>query len=114
MGAALGLKGSLVGGEVFAFDALRCDNSHALPRHLGRRFCGGRRSQANQGMPVKVPAGELSILQLERGTHFQAILCKKKRSTEPLDIREPTRLSITECGEVSTPGAPTREDERQI
>ena len=30
MGAALVLKGNWVEGEVFAFDALRCDNSHAL------------------------------------------------------------------------------------
>ena len=38
VGAALVLKGSRVGGEVFAFDALRCDNSHALARHSGRQF----------------------------------------------------------------------------
>ena len=122
------LKGSRVGGEVFAFDALRCDNSHALARHSGRPFCGEGRIKTDNGMPVKVPAGELSILQLEQGIHFQVILCKKKRSTmkgvcgaswhsklvEPVDIREPTRLSITECGDVGTPQVPTREDERQI
>ena len=33
MGAALVLKGNWVEGEVFAFDALRCDNSHALARY---------------------------------------------------------------------------------
>ena len=79
-------------------------------------------------MPVRVPAGKLSILQLEQGIHFQAILCKKKRSTvkavcgaswhsklvKPLDIQEPTRLSIAECGNAGTPRAPTREDERRI
>ena len=81
VGAALVLKGSRVGGEVFAFDALCCDNSHALARHSGPRFCGRGRSKANNGMPVRVPAGELSILQLEQGIHFQAILCKKKQST---------------------------------
>ena len=32
-------------------------------------------------MTVKVPAGELHVLQLERGVRFQATLCKKKRST---------------------------------
>ena len=33
MGAALVLKGNRVEGEVFAFDALRCDNSHAQARY---------------------------------------------------------------------------------
>ena len=33
---------------------------------------------------------------------------------EPLDIREPARLSITECGDVSTPWVPTREDEQRV
>ena len=33
MGAALVLKGNRVEGEVFTFDALRCDNSHALARY---------------------------------------------------------------------------------
>ena len=79
-------------------------------------------------MPVRVPAGKLSILQLEQEIHFQAILCRKKWSTmravcgafwhsklvEPVDIREPTRLSITECGNVGTPQVPTKEDERQM
>ena len=122
------LKGSRVGGEVFAFNVLRCDNSHALARHSGRRFCSEGRTKTDNGMPVKVPACELSIVQLEQGICFQAILCKRKRSrmkavcgaswhsklVEPLDIQEPTRLSITECGDVSTPRGPTREDERQI
>ena len=94
------LKGSRIGGEVFAFDALRCDNSHALARHSGRQFCGEGRTKTDNGMPVKAPAGELSIRQLEQGIRFQAILCKRKRSTmkavcgaswhsklvEPLDI----------------------------
>ena len=30
---------------------------------------------------------------------------------EPLDVREPTRLSITECGGVSTLRVPAGEDE---
>ena len=38
-GAALVLKGNCVEGEVFAFDALRCDNLHALARYSGRQFC---------------------------------------------------------------------------
>ena len=33
MGAALVLKGNRVEGEVFTFDELRCDNSHALARY---------------------------------------------------------------------------------
>ena len=74
------LKGSREGGEVFAFDALRCDNSHALAHHSGRRGCGEGRIKANNEMTAKVPAGELSVLQLEQGIRFQAILCKKKRS----------------------------------
>ena len=39
MGAALVLKGNRIEGEVFAFDALRCDTSHALARYSGRQFC---------------------------------------------------------------------------
>ena len=39
MGAALVLKGNRVEGEVFAFDTLRCDNSHALARYSGCQFC---------------------------------------------------------------------------
>ena len=72
--------------------------------------------------------GELSVLQLDQEVHFQAIICKKKRSTmkavcgafghsklvEPLDIQEPVRLSITECGDVSTTQVLTTEDGRQI
>ena len=66
---------------MFAFDALRCDNSHALTRYLGRQFCNRGRIKTDNGIPVKVPAGELSILQLEHKIHFQATVCKKKWST---------------------------------
>ena len=103
-GAALVLKGNRVEGEVFAFDALRCNNSHALARYSGRQFCNRGRIKTDNGIPVRVPAGEFSILQLEQEIHFQAIICKKKRSTmkavcgafghsklvEPLDIQNPS------------------------
>ena len=103
-------------GEVFAFDALRCDNSHALARYSGRQFCDRGRIKTDNGIPTKVPAGELSVLQLEQEIHFQATVCKKKRLTmkavygafghsklvEPLDIQEPVRLSITECSDVKS------------
>ena len=128
MGAALALKGNPVEGEVFAFDALRCNNSHALAHYSGRQFCDKGPIKTDNGIPVKVPVGELSVLQLEQEIHFQAIICKKKRSTmkamcgaswhsklvEPLDIQEPTRLSITECGGVSTLQVLTTEGGRQI
>ena len=39
MGAALVLKGNCIEGEVFALDALRCDNSHTLARYSGCQFC---------------------------------------------------------------------------
>ena len=118
------LKGNRVEGEVFAFDALRCDNSHALARYSGRQFCDKGRIKTDNGIPAKVPAGELSVLQLEQEIHFQAIICKKKQSTmkvvcgafghsklvKPLDIQEPVRLSITECGDVSTTQIMTTED----
>ena len=81
MGAALVLKGNCVEGEVFAFDALRCANSHALARYSGRQFCDRGRIKTDNGIPTKVPAGELSVLQLEQEIHFQATVCKKKRST---------------------------------
>ena len=98
------LKGNRVEGEVFAFDALRCDNSHALARYSGRQFCDKGRIKTDNGIPAKVPAGELSVLQLEQEIHFRAIICKKKRSTmkavcgafghsklvEPLDIQNPS------------------------
>ena len=74
-------------------------------------------------MTIKVPASELRVLQLEKGVRFQATLCKWKRSTmravcgaswhsklgEPLDVRETTRLSITDCGEISTQLTPDGE-----
>ena len=126
VGAALVLKGNRVEGEVFAFDELQCDNSHALARYSGCQFCDKGRIKTDNGIPVKAPAGELSVLrlQLEQEIHFQAIICKKKRSTmkavcrafghskliEPLDIQEPVRLSITECGDVSTTQVLTTED----
>ena len=124
MGTALVLKGNRVEGEVFAFDALRCDNSHALARYSGRQFCDKRRIKTDNGIPVKAPAGELSVLQLDQEVHFWATVCKKKRSTmkavcgafghsklvEPLDIQEPVRLSITECSDVSTTQILTTED----
>ena len=108
---------------MFAFDALRCDNSYALAHYSGRQFCDKGPIKTDNGIPVKVPVGELSVLQLEQEIHFQAIICKKKRSTmkamcgaswhsklvEPLDIQEPIRLSITECGSVSTPQVLTTE-----
>ena len=62
---------------MFAFDALCCDNSHALARHSGRRFCGRGRSKASNGMPVRAPAGELSILQVEQGIHFPVIYARR-------------------------------------
>ena len=124
MGAALVLKGNRVEGEVFAFDTLRCNNSQALARYSGRQFCDRGRIKTDNGIPTKVPAGELSVLQLEQEIHFQATVCKKKRSTmkavcgafghsklvEPLDIQEPVRLSITECRDVSTTQVLTTED----
>ena len=81
VGAALVLKGNHMEGEVFAFDALRCDNSHALARYSGRQFCDRGRIKTDNGILTKVPAGELSVLQLEQEIHFQATVCKKKRST---------------------------------
>ena len=95
---------------------------------FGARFCEKGRIKADNGIPVKVPAGKFSVLQLEQELHFQAIICKKKWSTmkavcgaswhsklvEPLDIQEPIRLSITECREFSTLRVLTTEDGRQI
>ena len=109
---------------MFAFDALRCDNSHALARYSGRQFCNKGQIKTDNGIPVKAPAGELSVLQLDQEVHFWATVCKKKRSTmkavcgalghsklvEPLDIQEPVWLSITECSDVSTTQILTTED----
>ena len=95
---------------------------------FGARFCEKGRIKADNGIPVKVPAGKFSVLQLEQELHFQAIICKKKWSTmkavcgaswhsklvEPLDIQEPIRLSITECSDVGTTQIVTMEDGRQI
>ena len=75
------LKGNRVEGEVFSCDALRCNNSHALARYSGRQFCDKGRIKTDNGIPVKAPAGELSVLQLDQEIHFQATVCKKKRST---------------------------------
>ena len=122
------LKGNRIEGEVFAFDALQCDNSHALARYSGRQFCNKGQIKTDNGIPVKTPAGELSVLQLDQEVHFWATVCKKKQSTmkavcgafrhsklvEPLDIQEPVRLSITECSDVSTTQILTTEDGQQI
>ena len=70
VGTALVLKGNHVEGEVFAFDTLRCDNSHALARYSGRQFCDWGRIKTDNRIPTKVPAGELSVLQLEQEIHF--------------------------------------------
>ena len=78
MGAALVLKGKRVEGEVFAFNALRCDNSQALARYSGHQFCNKGRIKTDNGILVKAPAGELSFLQLDQEIHFQATVCKKK------------------------------------
>ena len=75
------LKGNRVEGEVFAFDALRCNNSHALARYSGRQFCDRGQIKMDNGIPTKVLAGEPRVLQLEQEIHFQATGCKKKRST---------------------------------
>ena len=76
-GAALVLKGNRVEGEVFAFNALRCDNSHALARYSGRQFCDRGRIKTDNRIPTKVPAGELSMLQLEQEIHFQATVSRR-------------------------------------
>ena len=116
MGTALVLKGNRAEGEVFAFDALRYDNSHTHARYSGRQFCDKGRIKTDNGIPVKAPVGELSVLQLDQEVHFWATVCKKKRSTmkavygvfghskmvQPLDIQEPVRLSITKCSNIST------------
>ena len=100
VGTALVLKVSCERGEVFAFDALRCDHSHALGRHSGLRICKEGRVKGDNGRTREVPAGERRILQLEWGIRFRGTLCKQKRSTmrmvcgaswhskqgEPLDI----------------------------
>ena len=79
-------------------------------------------------MTIKVPAGELRVLQLKRRVRFQATLCKKNRSMmkavcgaswhsklgEPLDVRETTRLSITNCGEIDTQWTPAGEGARRV
>ena len=57
VGAALVLKGNRMEGEVFAFDALRCDNSHALARYSGRQFCDRGQIKTDNGIPTKVLAG---------------------------------------------------------
>ena len=70
VGTALVLKGNRVEGEVFAFDTLQYDNSHALARYSGRQFCDWGRIKTDNRIPTKVPAGELSVLQLEQEIHF--------------------------------------------
>ena len=50
VGTALVLKGNRVEGEVFAFNALRCDNSHALARYSGRQFCDRGRIKTDNGI----------------------------------------------------------------
>ena len=70
VGAALVLKGSRERGEVFAFDALCCDRSHALGRHSGRRVCGEGRIRADNGMTIKVPAGEPRHTAAGTGNHL--------------------------------------------
>ena len=118
------LKGNRVEGEVFALDALRCNNSHVLAGYSWLQFCDKGRIKTDNRIPVKAAAGELSVLQLDQEVHFWATVCKKKRSTmkavcgafghsklvEPLDIQEPVRLSITECSDVSTTQILTTED----
>ena len=81
IGTALVLKGNRVEGEVFAFDALRCDNSHALARYSGWQFCNRGQMKTDNGIPVKAPGGELSVLQLDQEVQFWATVCKKKWST---------------------------------
>ena len=58
MGAALVLKGNRIEGKVFTFDALRCDNSHALARYSGLQFCNKGSIKTDNGIPVKAPAGD--------------------------------------------------------
>ena len=70
MGAALVLKGNCMEGEVFAFDALRCDNSHTLACYLGCQFCDKGQIKTDNEIPVKAPAGALSVLQLDQEIHF--------------------------------------------
>ena len=112
------LKGTWVKGEVFTFDALRCDNSHAHARNSGRQFCDSGRIKADNGIPTRTEAGEFSILQLDQEVHFQATMCKKKSTikavcgafghsklVEPINIQDPVKLSLKECSDVSCDAA---------
>ena len=111
---------------------MRCGATTRMPlpaiRGVSSAIGDGSRRDTGYGIPVKTPAGELSVLQLDQEVHFWATVCKKKRSTmkavcrafrhsklvEPLDIQEPIRLSITECSNVSTAQILTTEDGQQI
>ena len=125
---ALVLKGARVGGEEYAFDALKCDNSHALARYSGRQFCNTDRIKTDAGVPKRVETGEHVIVQKNPELRFQGARCQKKKSSitavcgafghskivEPLDVREPVRLSLSECGDVVATQILTTEDGKQI
>ena len=81
MGTALVLKGNRVEGDAFAFDAMRCNNSHALAHYSGCQLCDRGLIKTENWIPVKAPAGKLSVLQLDQEVHFLATVCKKKWST---------------------------------
>jgi len=128
-GAKVKVKGNRVAsGEEFKFEALRCDNSHALARYSSRQFCNMGKIRAESGVAEKTAGGEYVVLQHNPEKRFKATICEMRVSTltavcgafshsklvEPPDVLKPVRVSHADCSDITASQLLTTQDGRQL
>ena len=128
-GASLMLKGNkLGGGEEYQFEALQCDDAHALTRYSSKNFGDASRIKKENGIPDKTTAGEYTVVQYTPDKTFKAIYCEKKitaltavcgafshsKLVEPLTVLKPVQITINECRDIASSQILTTEDGRTL
>ena len=125
----LKLKGNKIGGgEIFQFDALQCDNAHALARYSSKRFCDSESIKKESGVVKPTEGGEYAVIQYSTDKYFKAMMCEKKVSVlnvicgafshskliEPPDVLQPMRMKRSDCNDIAVTQILTTEDGRQL
>jgi hypothetical protein len=125
----LKLKGNKIGsGEVFQFEALQCDNAHALARYSSKRFCDNEAIKQESGVAKPTEGGEYAVIQYSTNKYFKAMMCEKKVSVlnvicgafshskliEPPDVLKPMTVKRGDCNDIALTQILTTEDGRQL
>ena len=125
----LKLKGNKMGsGEIFQFEALQCDNAHALARYSSKRFCDSESIKQESGVAKPTTGGEYDVVQYSTNKYFKAMMCEKKISVlnvicgafshskliEPPDVLKPVMVKRGDCNDIALTQILTTEDGRQL